>query len=438
MKSQSGYPKGPPADASGPTPDQIPVTFWNRSGIKGLVMGGFRRVRLLRRGVVYFGVTGSAGKTTTKDLITHIMKTQGRVSRTPGTSNGANAIMGAMLRATPFHRACVMEIAAWGPNTLQRLARLAEPDITVVTRIMRDHYSAFRSSEAVAQEKGFLVEHTRPRGVAVLNADDPLVLAMRTRSPARVITFGLSPEADIRAEEVAGDWPDPLHGVFIEKGERHAFQTQLYGTHQMPSVLAAAAATRAAGVAWPDIVRGLAAAPRLRSRMNPIEMPGGYTIMDDSWKAPWDGLPMVFDYVRKARANRKIFIFGHISDYPGSASSRLAIAAREALTVADLVIFARPLSNSARKGTTPENAERLHMFGSLPDLHASLDALVRPGDLVFLKGSARPDHLERLWMARKGSHRCWAVQCGFNHCTVCKYSRRPRRGDESVPQARGR
>ena len=159
---------------------------------------------------LFIGVTGSAGKTTTKDLIWAALSSRSLGLKSPGTHNAAQWVPRVVLEVRPDHDFCVMELGATGPASLDRPIALVRPKVAVVTNVGGDHRSSFRTLEATAAEKGKLVAAVPPNGLAVLNADDSLVLAMARRSRARVITFGLGEQADVRAEAVSSVWPDRL------------------------------------------------------------------------------------------------------------------------------------------------------------------------------------------------------------------------------------
>jgi UDP-N-acetylmuramoyl-tripeptide--D-alanyl-D-alanine ligase len=189
------------------------------------------RVPLLG-GVTFVGVTGSTGKTTTKDLIHAILS-----SRLPGWKSEGNdniVVYRTIFGTSPWHAYCVQEIAAaiGGKRiALERPLSLVRPRIGVVTNIGTDHLSAFGSVEEIAAEKGKLVAVLPEAGTAILNADDPNVLAMGSRCRGRIVTYGLALGATIRAENVSCHWPDRLSFDVLYDGQREMVRTQLCGTH---------------------------------------------------------------------------------------------------------------------------------------------------------------------------------------------------------------
>ena len=149
----------------------------------------------------FVGVTGSGGKSTTKALTAAILRTELDGTETPGTSNRLSVVARTVLRTRPHDDFCVAEVAAWRPGSVAEIARVLQPRVGVVTRVRAEHRTEFRTLEAVAAEKAALVDALPTDGVAVLNADDPLVVAMAERFRGRSITFGESEGA-----KVASPW----------------------------------------------------------------------------------------------------------------------------------------------------------------------------------------------------------------------------------------
>jgi UDP-N-acetylmuramyl pentapeptide synthase len=374
---------------------------------------------------LFIGVTGSAAKTSTKDLIWAALSARSLGHKTPGTHNAAHWVARTVLAVRPDHDFCVVELGATGPGSLDRPIAVVRPKVAVVTNIGGDHRSAFRSLEATAAEKGKLVAALPPNGLAVLNADDPLVLAMRPRSPARVITYGLAADADVRAEEIGGAWPDRLGFVASYRGERVGVQTRFCGEHWVHAVLAALAT--AVGLDMP-LLAAAEAVGRVEpwsGRLSPTVV-GGVTFIRDECKASLWSVGPALRFLRAARAPRKIAVIGTISDYGGRASAVYAGVAREALESADEVLFVGPQARRSSGARTHTRAAALHAFDSLREASAWLETNLRPGDLVLLKGSQRADHLLRLLLARQGRVACWRQECRrTKFCDQCLLLRVP-------------
>jgi UDP-N-acetylmuramoyl-tripeptide--D-alanyl-D-alanine ligase len=344
--------------------------------------------------VAFIGITGSAGKTTTKELVAAVLSTRSRGTQTPGGANSPAAIASTVLRTRRRDSFCVVEIAAGFPGDVARVARVVRPEVAAVTRIGSDHYKTFRSLEATAAEKRRLLEHVVAGGTAVLNADDPHVLAMREGFPEGVLTFGCSPDVDLRALDVRAAWPERLSFTLHHREQSLPVRTLLCGKHWVPSVLAALGVTLALGVPLEQSVPALADVPPLPSRMSPIFRQGVTFILDDV-KAPRWALGSAFAFLAEARAERKVAVLGTISDYPGASSQVYARTAEQAAAVADEVVFVGPNSRHALKARG--HGERgLSAWATLPEAKRYLEATLRAGDLVLVKGSQKADGLASL------------------------------------------
>lgn len=368
---------------------------------------------------VFIGVTGSAGKSTTKDLVASILErhlTRGR--KVPGSANGPRDVAYLVLGTRRLDEYCVAEIATSGPGSVDLPLALCRPTVGVVTNIGADHFSAFKSRDAIAQEKGKLIRSLPPDGIAILNADDPRVLAMRSQFPGRTVTFGLSGDAMLRGDAIQSIWPDRLSLTATWNGESVHVQTQLCGMHWAPTVLAALATGVALGVPLTVAAEAVASVEPFEGRMAPVAM-DGITFIRDDWKAPLSSIEPAFEFMRQANATRKVIVVGTISDCQGDATRRYVEVGQQALAVADSVVFVGTRASAALRAKRDAKDE-LRAFPSLRDAATYLSGYLRPGDLVLLKGSTRPDHLERLILTRTIGVDCWRSNCGYmEFCNSC-------------------
>jgi UDP-N-acetylmuramyl pentapeptide synthase len=377
------------------------------------------RHRRVVRGVTFIAVTGSAGKTTTKDLTAAILGSRQRGSKSPGTHNSAHWVSHTVLGARRGDGFCVQELGATGPGSLDEAIALVRPRVAVITNVGGDHRSAFRTLEATAAEKAKVV-HAVPRcGLAVLNADDPRVLAMAGSCRGRVLTYGLHPDADIHAESVRSSWPDRLAFTLIHGEQRVAVHTRLCGVHWIHACLAAIATGVGLGIPLSVAAAALAAVEPLPGRYQPVAA-DRVTFIRDEFKASLWSIAPALEFLRDARAPRKVVVFGTISDYGGRASQVYADVARQALDVADEVLFVGPQALRSGGARTHPKGAALRAFPSIREAHRHLAATLVPGDLVLLKASQRADHLLRLVLARRGRTACWRTSCRrIKFCDDC-------------------
>ncbi len=369
--------------------------------------------------VTFVAVTGSAGKTTTKELVAAVLGTRHRVTKSPGTHNAAHWVSHTVLGVRRGDGFCVQELGATGPGSLDDPIALVRPRVAVITNVGGDHRSAFRTLDATATEKGKVVAAVPPHGLAVLNADDPRVLAMAGSCRGRVLTYGLRPDAVVRAESVTSSWPDRLSFVAIHGEQRVAVHTRFCGVHWVHACLAAIATGVGLGVPLRVAAAALAAVEPLPGRYQPVVADGVTFIRDEVKASLWSVAPAL-EFLRDARAPRKVAVIGTISDYSGRASQIYAAVARQALDVADEVIFVGPQALRAGGARSHPKGTALHAFLTARDAHRHLSATLVPGDLVLLKGSQRADHLLRLVLSRRGRIACWRTNCRrLKFCDDC-------------------
>lgn len=387
------------------------LAHWNRSRLTN---------------TVFVAVTGSAGKTTAKDLITCILQRHFcKGTKTPDTSNYPEDIARVLLGTRQSDAYCVTEISAHGgPGKLDLPLALVRPSVGVVTNIGTDHVSAYGSQEAIAAEKNKLIRALPADGIAILNADDPLVMAMATQCSGRIVTFGLAGDAMLRGEAIRSVWPERLSLNVCWNGESAPVQTQLCGTHWAPTVLAALATGVALGVPLTVAAAAVASVQPFAGRMDPT-LVDRIIFMRDDWKAPLSTIAPAFDFMRNAKAGRKIIVMGTISDYRGDSAKRYQEIAQSALEIADCVVFVGDRASAALRAKRSASDE-LHAFASIRDASAYLSSYLKSGDLVLLKGSAKADHLQRLILTRTAGVQCWRMDCRLNrYCDSCALLQAP-------------
>jgi aminoacyl-tRNA hydrolase len=299
-------------------------------------------------------------------------------------------------------------------------AQILRPDVAIVTVARDDHRSAFGSKDALFDEMEELLRHLPASGTAILNADDAAVMAMRRSCRARVVSYGMDPAADVRAEAVEVGWPEPLRLTLVHGNAREPVRTRMLSDHWLPALLAATACGLVAGMSLPQIARVLAQVEPYEGRMQAQRSADGVDFIRDDFKAPQWTLPSCFDFLRRATAPRKVLVLGEVSDVDGSKAVVLPRLALQALAVADLVVVVGPWSSAVLGLKRGAGGDRLHAFTHTREASAFVNRWVRPGDLVLLKGSNRQNHLGRIAMDREGTIQCWRDDCQLDKfCRVC-------------------
>jgi UDP-N-acetylmuramoyl-tripeptide--D-alanyl-D-alanine ligase len=232
------------------------------------------------------GLTGSSGKTTTKDYIGQLLARLGPTIAPPGSLNNELGFPWTVLQATTETRFLVLEMGARGVGHIRYLTDIARPDIGVVLNIGAAHIGEFGTREGTARAKGELVEALPEAGVAVLNADDPLVAGMAPRTAARVLTVGEAPDALIRATDVVLDDQGRASYTLTAAGRSGRVTLGVAGRHQVANTLSAAGVALSAGMDFDAVITALGEVGIVSARrMDVFRRPDGVTVIDDSYNA---------------------------------------------------------------------------------------------------------------------------------------------------------
>ncbi|WP_243057244.1 UDP-N-acetylmuramoyl-tripeptide--D-alanyl-D-alanine ligase [Nocardioides sp. SR21] len=241
-------------------------------------------------------ITGSQGKTSTKDLLAAVLADAAPTVATRGSYNNEIGMPLTALRSGPDTRYLVLEMGARGRGHIAELAALVAPDVALVLNVGVAHLGEFGSRDAIAQAKGELVEALTTAGTAVLNADDDRVAAMASRTPGAVVTFGAEREAGVRVEELTLDRLGRPSFVLAAGGERVPVTLRLVGAHQALNAAAAAAAALAAGLALPQVGASLGDVAELSQwRMELHELATGVIVLNDAYNANPDSMRAALD-----------------------------------------------------------------------------------------------------------------------------------------------
>ncbi|HSF96296.1 MAG TPA: Mur ligase family protein [Thermohalobaculum sp.] len=386
-----------------------------KPGIKRL-LAAERRRRL--GGIPFIAVTGSAGKSSTVAMLDHILSGE-RNGVCAAGANNSRKVVSSLRRARLDAEYFLVEVSAERPGALDERIGLLKPNLAVVTTVGLDHKSAFRTCEAVAAEKGKLVECLPADGIAILNADNPHVFAMASRTRARVVTFGLAEGADVRAVDVTFTWPDRLGFTVEVRGARRRVQTRLVGKHFAPSALAAIATALELGLSLDSCADRLASMEPVYQRMSVHRHPTGAWFIADSYKAAAWSLAASFAVLEGARAPRRTVVIGHLSDTAGHDQKSYSRAARAALDVADRVVLVGEKAKYASKLLNGPEADRVTLIPRFVDFIDWLDRNLIEDEVVILK-SVSKSHLERAFLFPRFGAFCTLDSCTKGRsCAVC-------------------
>ena len=333
-------------------------------------------------------ITGSSGKTSTKDLIAQVVDPP--VVSPMGSYNTEVGLPLTVLRVDESTRVLVLEMGMRGLGHIRTLCRIARPDISVVTNVGTAHLELLGTRENIALAKGEIVEELDPEGIAILNADDPRVAAMARRTRGRVVTYGTGSDADIRAEGVVLD-EQARPGFTLSHGSRSAWVSlPMHGVHMVSNALAAAAVGLVTGVDLHDVTRRLAqAVPRSRWRMEVSERSDGTVIVNDAYNANPESMRAGLEALAAMAGGRTTWaVLGEMKEIgPQSGSEHEAIGAyAQRLGIARIIAVGAGAEAIAIGARAAGHTEAIAV-DSVDEALAELAAGVRPGDVVLVKAS---------------------------------------------------
>ncbi|SDK07564.1 UDP-N-acetylmuramoyl-tripeptide--D-alanyl-D-alanine ligase [Streptomyces indicus] len=356
-------------------------------------LGKLAREVVRRLGTEVVALTGSAGKTSTKDLIAQVLQHRAPTVWTPGSLNNEIGLPLTALTADATTKHLVLEMGARGIGHIRYLTGLTPPKIGLVLNVGTAHIGEFGGREQIAQAKGELVEALPADGTAVLNADDPLVRAMSSRTQAKVLFFGEAEDADVRAENVRlTDTGQPAFTLHTPTGCSDV-TLRLYGEHHVSNALAAAAVAHDLGMSAEEIATALSGAGNLsRWRMEVTERADGVTVVNDAYNANPESMRAALRALAAmAKGRRTWAVLGKMAELGDSALAEHDAVGRLAvrLNVSKLVAVGDREASWLQLGAYNEGSwgeESVHVS----DAQAAIDLLrseLRPGDVVLVKAS---------------------------------------------------
>jgi len=337
------------------------------------------------------GLTGSSGKTSTKDLLAQVLAEDGPTTATAGNQNNELGVPLTVLAATRDTRYLVLEMGARGLGHLTRLTRLVPLDLALVLNVGAAHVGEFGTPEVTAQAKGELVEALGPDGIAVLNADDHRVAAMAARTDAAVTLFGLGEQAQIRAEDVSLDAHGRPRFTLLTPAGKAPVALRLLGAHQVSNALAVAAVAHRLGLATDLVADALSRADTVTGgRMQLFERADGVTVIDDAYNANPDSMRAALRALAAMGGGRRtVAVLGamaELGDTSDAAHREVGELAGE-LGLGLVVGVGGPEAELITAAAAAHGAA-VHRLPDPATAAADLDGgLLRPGDVVLVKSS---------------------------------------------------
>jgi len=356
------------------------------------------RTSLAGQSVKVVGITGSVGKTTTKEFTASLLSRRFAVLKSEGNFNNNLGLALSILRLEPAHEVAVLEMGTSGFGEILALTRVAPPDVAVITNVNPVHLEFLHDVEGVARAKKEILEGTRETGFAVLNADDPMVLKIGRDWPGRRLTFGLGPDADVQAASVRRLGQDGMAFELRCRGEKAEVRPAFFYEEYVYNLLAAVGACAALGVPFEVIIAGIYGLRPLARRGGIVRLALGIRLVDDSYNSNPRALEAALRGLAALPAGRRVAILGDMLEL-GEREKEYHLAAGRQLVESgwDVLVAVGTLGALIAEGARAAgmDARRISVFQSAGAAAPEAAALVREGDLVLVKGS-RGIHMEQI------------------------------------------
>jgi UDP-N-acetylmuramoyl-tripeptide--D-alanyl-D-alanine ligase len=352
-------------------------------------------------------VTGSNGKTTTKEMVASVLAARWRTLKTEGNLNNRIGVAQTLFRLNARYEAAVIEMGVDDMGQTTRLCEIARPTLGLITNIGPDHLEFFKTMDRSADSKAELLAELPADGAAILNADDRYFRLFKKRARGRVVSFGLAAGADVRAEEIEPYGRDGTQFKLVLPGRsrRLVARIRVPGEHNVTNALAAAAVGVALDVPGTAIVAGLAKF-RPAAMRSQIEVRHGVRIIVDCYNANPASTRAAVRLLAESKAKgRRIAVLGDMLELgPTTAQLHAEVGAYVAEQGIDTLIASGPLARNLARGARGAGMAAVQEAADAPAAAAELLALVQPGDVVLVKGS-RGMRLERVVQALRDRQR---------------------------------
>ena len=345
---------------------------------------------LVRRPVRVVGITGSVGKTTTKEFTAALLAPRFRVLKSEGNYNNYLGLALTLLRLEPGDSAAVLEMGMSAPGEIRALTRIAPPDVAVITNVSPVHLQFFSGLEEIARAKKEILDGAKPGAAAVLNGDDPLVMDIAADFPGRKLTFGREPSCDVRAEALVPRGYAGFEFVLHYGPESGRVAFPCVNEAAVANLLAAAAVSLSFGLPFDEIRPAIRGLKPFAMRGAVFEAGGGIRVYDDSYNSNPRALDAALKSLAALPAARKVAV---LADMLELGEGEREFHRRAGATVAragwDVLVAVGPLAALIAEGAAGAGLgpAAIHRFDDAGSAAAAIAGIVRDGDLVLVKGS---------------------------------------------------
>ncbi len=343
--------------------------------------------------VPVLAITGSSGKTTTKEMAATVLGQTKTVLKNEGNLNNLIGLPLTLLRLHARHEAVVLEMGTNRRGEIRRLAEIAEPGIGIITNVGAAHLEGLKSLEMIGEEKGDLFETMAGRGVAVINIDDPNLFSWKDRWTGQKVTFGISWPADVYAAHITHEGEKGTIFTLVAGKSSREITMATIGNHNVHNALAAAAAAQACGVPFDKVCRGLMAFKPVPGRMEVHRLKNGSFLIDDAYNANPASVGEALKTLRELRGeSRSVVVLGDMLEL-GEHSEKLHedIGRMIGETGVHKVYLRGQFARAVAQGATKKGlrGDQIHFDLSPEEITESLKRGLREGDWVLVKGSRR-------------------------------------------------
>ncbi|HSM72815.1 MAG TPA: UDP-N-acetylmuramoyl-tripeptide--D-alanyl-D-alanine ligase [Anaerolineales bacterium] len=335
------------------------------------------------------GITGSVGKSTTKEMIAEVLSTRYHTLKSPGNLNNEIGLPLTILQLSSGYQHAVLEMGFYVPGEIDFLCDIAQPQVGVITNIGTVHAERAGSQEAIARGKAELVQALppAPEGVAILNFDDPWVRKMEEKTKARVFFYGLSSEAHLWADQVEGLGLDGIRFRMHYQGETLTVKIPLIGRHSVHTALRASAVGLAEGMNWQEIIEGLSQG-HMQLRLAAVRSESGALLLDDSYNASPESMLAALNLLDELDG-RKVAVLGDMLELGPYERGGHEMIGLRAAQVADVLLTlgerAHIIAAAARRATGKKRT--IEEFDEVDPLMDWLNGNLTKDDVVLIKGS---------------------------------------------------
>ncbi len=345
------------------------------------------------------GITGSMGKTTTKEFMGQVLQTEFSVYRSPGNYNNLFGLPLAIFGLSPDDHIGIFEMGMSAPGEITEMCRVAMPEVGVITNVAPVHLQFFDSLEAIARAKAELAEGLVAGGTLIYNADDPLVCAIADHFQGDKVSFGFSSSADVRAEEIQITGLMETRFRLVFEGKTWRAVIHLCGAHYVMNALPAVALARRYTIDPEQIVESLQHLRQAHMRGQVLHFREGFTVIDDSYNSNPRALMQMIDTIRQIpRYSRRILVAGEMLELGKEAEAlHHECGVRAAQCGIDMIVCVQGAAREIARGAVAAGMPdaRVHFFTEPNPAIDMVYRSVQPGDLVLIKGS-RGVHLEKM------------------------------------------